>query len=108
MTELNNFSATMRKLLIYSFMHDGYGDFLHENHLNMISSQILTTQNDGDFLQQRCREDANSSAFIGHRLFIYYLTQKSLPDSMIYQIIQSNISGLCNKESNSARRLFVK
>ena len=40
------------------------------------------------------------------RLFIYYLTQKSLPDSMVYQAIQ--ISGLLNKESNSARRLFVK
>ena len=44
--------------------------------------------------------------FIGHRLFIYYLTQKSLPDSMIYQIIQ--ISGLFIKDSNSARQIFVK
>ena len=43
---------------------------------------------------------------MGRRLFIYYLTQKSLPNSMIYQTIQ--ISGLFNKESNSARRLFVK
>ena len=42
---------------------------------------------------------------MGCRLFIYYLTQKSLPDSMIYQTIQ--ISGLFNKESNSVRGLFV-
>ena len=43
---------------------------------------------------------------MGRRLFIYYLTQKSLPNSMIYKTIQ--ISWLFNKESNSARRLFVK
>ena len=42
-------------------MHDGYRD---ENHLNMISSQNVTTQNDGYFLQQRFREDANSSASV--------------------------------------------
>ena len=44
-------------------------------------------------------------ATMGRRLFIYYLTQKSLPDSMIYQTIQ--ISGLFNKESNLARGLFA-
>ena len=43
---------------------------------------------------------------MGRRLFMYYLTQKSLPDSMVYQAIQ--VSGLFNKESSSAPRLFVK
>ena len=39
------------------------------------------------------------------RLFIYYLTQKSLHDSMIYQTIQK--SGLFSKESISTRGLFI-
>ena len=43
---------------------------------------------------------------MGRRFFIYHLTQKSLPDSMVYQAIQ--INGLFIKESNLAPRLFVK
>ena len=41
------------------------------------------------------------------RLFIYYLTQKSLHDSMIYQTIQKKWIILFSKESISTRGLFI-